>query len=604
MKPLKLQFQIDSKQLESFLYFVQVLDEQLNHFTDDSYKAPALNTFTRTLELQSLALLNHAAGIGKDALIPFVDELEWSVSRDAAISSKQRAIAKVQLNAVRESLTQPDRIARSLAGLRMSLGDYFLSIQSQIKACIDSPPHSKENLARLAAAFVVQAEVYGFPRRHTYHTLQNVIFKKLQHAKNIDCSVLLNTFFSRFIVKKTDHTCVFILPKTISEFPKLLEKYSIEIVEKSQISGEFSAQQIQFLDTCKDTEVFGKFVRIAAQSAVLAHEICVSKFAELMGVVQYVEHRLQFSLSKLSLVIRTEDSRVFMVRDSPDPMHCWSISYKTGEAEMLRLVDVLHGPHLAAESRYRFAKAVQYHGSALRSEAPENQLVDLWAGLEGLLSRPPSGSKRIEFFAESLLPPLTLGYPEKLLRSLYLQVAEIPAINEIIESGITSPVGQFSRFVHLLLCKEYEEQRKVLISELATNPLLMNRAWLVAKGFASKRATFETLTNHREKVKWHIERIYSTRNSIMHNASALPYLATLVENLHVYMDFLITGISRVAIAANESISIESALQYLSSWENYRFQSLSEKSPSHESLLDTSTVWETVFGSDLAVAPVE
>jgi len=170
MKSLKIKFQIDNKQVESFLYFVQVLDEQLNHFSDDSYKAPALNTFTRTLELQSLALLNHAAGIGKDALVPFVDELEWSVSRDVAITPKQRALAKVQLRAVRASLTQPDRIARSLAGLRMSLGDYFLDIQSQIRRCIDSPPHSKEHLARLAAAFVVQAEVYGFPRRHTYHT--------------------------------------------------------------------------------------------------------------------------------------------------------------------------------------------------------------------------------------------------------------------------------------------------------------------------------------------------------------------------------------------------------------------------------------------------
>jgi len=431
-----------------------------------------------------------------------------------------------------------------------------------------------------------------------------VVFKKLQHEKTIEHSVLLNTFFSRFVAKVTDYACIFIMPHAIGDFSKLLKKYSIEIVEKEKIVGDFTPLQQQFLDACKETEAFGKFVHITAPSAVRAHEICVEKFAELMGVVQYVEHQLEFSLSRLSLVIRTEDSRVFMVRDSPDPMHCWSTSYKAGEAEMLRLVEVLHGSHLSAESRYRFAKAVKYHSSALRSEAPENQLVDLWAGLEGLLSRPPHGSKRIEFFAESLLPPLTLGYPEKLLRSLYSQLADIPAIKEILEEKIAGPADPFSRFVHLLLCKEYDGHRKSLIDALADNPLLLNRAWLVAKGFSSKKATFETLKNHREKVKWHIERIYSTRNSIMHNASALPYLATLVENLHVYMDFLITGISRVAIAANESISIESALQYLSSWESYRLESLAEKSPTHELLLDIETVWETIFGKDLAVAPVE
>lgn len=604
MNTLKLKFPIDNKQLESFLYFVQVLDEQLNHFTDDSYKAPALNTFTRTLELQSLALLNHAAGIGKDALVPFVDELEWSIARDAALTTKQRALSKVQLQSVRENLTQADRMARSLAGLRISLGEYFLSIQTQIKVCISSPPHSKEDLARLASAFVVQAEVTGFPRRHTYHTLQNIVFRKLLHAKAIDHPTLLEKFFSQFVATAKEYDCIFIVPNGINSFPELLAQYSIEVVEQAQISGNLTAQQLEFLATKKENEVFVKFTRIESPSAVRAHEMCVTHFAELVGVIQYVEHRLEFPLSRLSLVLRLDDARVFMVKDSPDPMHCWSTTYRSGEPEMLRLVEVLHGPHLTSESRYRFAKAVKYHGSALRSGTPENQLVDLWAGLEGLLARPPRESKRIEFFAESLLPSLTLGYPEKLLRSLYSHLGKIPAVAKIVETEISGPSDHFSRFVHLLLCKEYEDQRKKLTTELSGNPLLMNRAWLVAKGFSSSKATHQTLKNHREKVKWHIERIYSTRNSIMHNASALPYLPTLVENLHVYIDFLITAISRIAVAANESVSIESTLQYLSSWEKYRMDSLSEKSPTHESLLETSTVWEIVFGSDLAVAPIE
>lgn len=605
MRPLKLKCSIDSESLEAFLFFVQALDEQLYDFTDDSYKAPALNTFTRTLELQSLANLNHLTGRGQDALIPFVEELEWSVRRDPVLSPQLRAICQVQVKSVRETLGQPNRVARNLAGIRIALGDYFQSIQAAIAHCIETTPKHKDDLAQLAANFVVQAEVAGFPRRHTYHTLQNQILRKLPQLKTIDHAALLTSFFAYFKLDDAEHYCLFIADDGIKKYGKLLATYEMEVLEVLPEIPNLSPQQLEFLGTKTDNQVYLKLNKLQAESPVAAHEMGSRLFADFMSVVRYVEHRLSYALSGLSLVVRQTDNKCFMVRDSPDPMHCWSSSHSAGEGEMLQLVEVLHGPHLLEESAYRLRRAVRYHGAALRSGSPENQLVDLWAALEGLLSQPPHGGRRIDFFAESLIPPLTLTYPEKILRSLYSKITRLSSIPKLLESSVPTGTSEFSKFVHLLLCTEYEEQRKLLFSTLSENPLLKNRSYRVAMSLNTRAATLETLKNHREKIRWHVDRIYATRNSIMHNASALPYLPTLVENLHVYNDALVNSIAKVPLAADEAVSIESILQYIASWEKYRLQSLAEgASAVAKTQVKTDDVWAVVFGAQLALAPVE
>lgn len=292
MRTFKLKCPIDSDSLEAFLFFVQALDEQLYDFTDDSYKAPALNTFTRTLELQSLAALNHLTGRGQDTLIPFVEELEWSVRRDPVLSTQLRAICQVQVKSVRETLGQPNRVARSLAGLRIALGDYFQSIQDAIAHCIVNTPTHKDHLAQLAANLVVQAEVAGFPRRHMYHTLQNQIFKKLPQLKTIDYRALLDRLFANFRQTDTEHYCIFIADAGARAFGKLLTAYEMEVIEQRPDIPNLTRQQNEFLETKTEAQVYLKLNKLQAASPVAAHEIGTRRFAEFMSAVRYVKHRL------------------------------------------------------------------------------------------------------------------------------------------------------------------------------------------------------------------------------------------------------------------------------------------------------------------------
>lgn len=600
MKRLNVRGNIDDKQSEAFVLFVQSLDEQLFDYTDDSYKAPALNTYTRTLELQSLASINHAAGLPKSALVPFVDELEWSIKRDPVLSTQQRALCRTHIDAVRDSLSEADRLARSLAGLRISLGDYFENIKLKIWDFIRNEPNKKDELIKLAASFVVQAEVFGFPRRHTYYTLHKTILKRLSRDNEINYEELLKSFFSNFGSGQSEYDCLFLADSSVEKFSELMKGYNIEVLNEVPKYENVIDRQVEFIEKRGEAEALIRFSKIKSPSPVLAHEMCAIAFHEFASIVRYIEHRLELKLSRLSLIYRHSDKRSFVVRDTLDPMHGWCVVKKTDEGEMLKLAEVLHGNHLLDESRYRLSKAVKYHGAALKSVSPENQLVDLWAGLEGLLPKPPKESTRIEFFAESILPSLTLSYPEKLFSSLFEDIERAGLVDRVIED-VSSGSNRLSKFIHLILCDEYEGQRQELIGCLKGNPLLMNRAWRVATSFNTRGEILRTLKSYRQKVKWHIERIYSTRNTIMHNASALPYLPRLIENLHVYFDQLVNSVSRVAVEAQEQISIESAIQYLSSWERYRLHALNTGGQEAERI-NIENVWDLVFGSDLVIIP--
>lgn len=57
----------------------------------------------------------------------------------------------------------------------------------------------------------------------------------------------------------------------------------------------------------------------------------------------------------------------------------------------------------------------------------------------------------------------------------------------------------------------------------------------------------KTMKAHIERVSWQVQRIYRTRNLIIHSGKSVPYIDILVENLHSYLD-------RIINVLNEKIS--------------------------------------------------
>lgn len=603
MRHSRIKANLPTPQHEALAFFALSLNEQLFDLTDDSFKAPAFNTFTRTLELQSVASANHAAGIAKEALVPFVDELEWSVAKDPVLDSQQRELCKLHIASIRENLGEPDRIARGVSGLRTVLGNYFSDVTESIRETLVNKPTHKQKLEALAAIFVVQAEAVGFPRRHSYHVTQNALIRSLKSEDAFDPAVRLDDFFSGFPKERTKYSCLFLSDGEFGRFPTLLRNFSISAGPTPPNWEGITANQQGFISSKKPSQHFILLEEIEAKSPAQAHQIAASVFEEFTGLVKFFEHRQIYEATALSLVRDDTSKRIYRIHDAPDPMHCWVTHTLADEQEMLEFASATHGKRFHDISAKKLRRAIRLHHSALISGEAENQLIDLWAALEGLVSRPGRESQRLQYFSECILPALTLTYPEKLFLSVYRDLSQVAPEARALLFTLNGNDSGFSKFVRIVLCAEHDSLREEFISKLQNHPLLLNKAWRLSELFKNRTTAQQTLRKHRQKVSWHLARIYHMRNSIMHSATSLPSLPTLVENLHVYIDTLIKALQKTAMLSPERLTIDGALQYLSVWERYRLHSIThEAASSNEAAPTDKDVWSIVFGDRLALAP--
>jgi len=592
------------QELISILFFAQLLDELVFDHSDDSYKAPALNTFSRRLELRRLARLNDEASIGSSALEAFVDELEWSIKNDEVLDSRKKSICHYHVKVIRSNMTTPDRIDRSITAITLSLGDYFEDCISKLKNLITSSPNEKKKIANLAATFVAQLEVEGFSRRYCYHIKQKLV-RKLQTEILLDIQATTENFFKAFTNPEQEYNVTLLATKNIERFKEVAQYFLCEI----QKLGEHNLDPRQhahreFKKTADPDSCCVIFSKVRAREPIEARDNAVSLFNLFIASIGFQYHDLKIELGPLALV--SDGVRLHInVGTSPDPMHRNKKNpVQINTQEIREFAEVLFGAHLTPLSTRRFINAVEFHRAALRSSIEHHQLVDLWAALEGLLPPPGKDSPRIRFFVANLVAPLCLTYPEKLFRQVLDEIST--AETGLMDKVLSLPSGNtpLEKITLLITCSEFKEiQDKIAEDLAASNPLLMYRIWELSERFKSAKATRETLLSHRKKVAWHIERIYSTRNSIMHNAEALPYLGTLVENLHGYVDSLLSSIARVAINANTQTSINTALEHILAHEADRLvelEQISRLNPGNE--CTTENAVRVIFGSTNPLRP--
>jgi hypothetical protein len=606
MRRINVKAQNDYAEIAGLHFFAQCLDELLFDHSDDSYKAPALSTLSRTIELQRLSAINDEASIGAAALEAFVDELEWSIKEDQAITAHQRALCVHHVATLRSKITSPERHAQSLSAIRLVLSDYFKGCIEQLRQLVLKQPNERRRIVALSSILVSQAEIEGFSRRYCYHMNQKMI-RRLQSNLLIQPETILEKFFESFQRKRQRFSVAMSAGSGILRFADLAEAFRCSIHPKGYrpIEGNDAAIREFSLDA-DNYEAVVFFEDLEAVEPISARDQAYEIFSLMLSSIGMKHHDVRIDVGQLALV-KSNDSRLIInVGTRPDAMHRNKKSpQESSIVELKKFSEILAGRHLTSASTQRFINAVFFHQAALRSKDEHNQLVDLWAAIEGLLPPPGKDSPRIRFFVANLIAPLTLTYAEKLFQRALDELLNSDCEEAInVMNSIQSGSNQLEKLVSLLVSQEHEEERKKLAECLKKpNPLLLHRFWDLSERFKSAKRIRATLISHRTKVKWHIERIYSTRNSIMHNAEALPYLDTLVENLHGYVDTLLFSIAEIARQAPTKTGINTILEYILAYEAHVLSTLDEQSKSQDGLpCSTSNFFSLVFGDNNPIAP--
>ncbi|MBL8874667.1 MAG: hypothetical protein JNM86_02595 [Phycisphaerae bacterium] len=531
------------------------------------------------------------------ALPGLIDEFESSVKDDVALSRADGRHLLELVKKTRQLLGQPNRLIEHFEAISHFLETRYWALLSSKIIFLCANGNERRNLLALAKSFVSEVEYIGYSRRFVYHHARNFFFSTKHDPPSITDSTAIAAFLSSFSGISRNYSVIFRVSKDFNNYQPLLEPSHIELSDRlpSFASGHDEAAPQRPLHS---SQVFAIVSNIQTTTVYGAREIAESRLKNTAELACYDNHADHFRWSRVCLVHDHDSLATISRKQTPNPIECGLLRHNKDICnEPNRLIELASLIlRLSPESVSWLRNALKYHRIAARSSASENQLVTLWAALEGLLPAPAPSQSRIGFYAECVVPSVCLSY---LYRAFYYLSESLYFSGSHIRDHVRSKVNSDSFFkscVLLISTSTHEKHRRELYALLDDNPLLRYRIFELHERTKSATRVLDSLNTYKKRIEWHLRRIYNVRSQIVHTAQSLPYTDTLVENLHSYFDIClrffacaIRSRSRMAssigsIVADASTMLESHTHYL--------KTLSTESPS---LVDAESCYPVIFG---------
>lgn len=534
----------NNSQLDGLLFFAQLIDEMLFDYTLDSYKPLALNSRLLCVEIISTLGEIRNGYMSEKNLQALLEELKWSLSGDIAAKKLLGVKFGDYLNRIRPNDFKLNDIENIITFLHNSFSKKrYLTKMKECLIEVVEEGKKKQEIRTLTSSFLTELINYNYHPSYIYYQNKNFFFNASKRS-SIKDKTDLEDFLSIFDFKETKYTVVFIGGMIFRHFRGTLNSYNIVVTQTYNCFSKLP-EDLEFERSRKSDESFVICSEILGYDHHSAREKAETLVGQISSLFNFYHHKERPEILKKCIVQRNSDNYVVII-DKPTKA---ILKTKTDEKpqEAARSVEDTHANlSLHTESLYRFLRSIDLHGTALASNAIENQLLDLWAALETLLPKNTESNKdRIVQICDSLVPFLQINYVTKQLSELandfkhWNEEKISETLSKLPESDSYTELEKIGALVSLSSSKEL---RKKLYNLLEKFPLLKNRLFSLHKALSKPESIKETLSNHSTKVHWHLRRIYRTRGLIIHSGKYPSYTPILVENLHNYLDIFLNKI--------------------------------------------------------------
>lgn len=291
-----------------------------------------------------------------------------------------------------------------------------------------------------------------------------------------------------------------------------------------------------------------------------AKEIAEKKLARLRDLYNLYHHKSKIEWDDKAVVVQCceETPRILEFLSSPIE----KIEDERPEQASLKLNRLLKNMKLERESFEKFNRAVDFHSLSANTQDVENQLLNLWIGLE-TITPTHSGNAKISQICDGVMPFLSIMYTKRLIGVFTKDLFRWDKrTTKAILSKVEIPTGAraIEKVAVLLSSNSCNELRSELYSALKDFHLLRFRAFSLSEKFKSPENVLLLLNEHENKVLWQIRRIYRSRNLLVHSGRTLQYLPSLVENAHDYFDQVIFTFIRMCIGEYRVKTIEQSFE--------------------------------------------
>ena len=508
-------------------FMVDAITESLFDYSSDSLKVPALNFHFLCEEF----LLTHRAWergeISKGNLIPLIEEIEANIKRNHVSSKKIRAIFDSFYDASGKLNKIPNDIDFKIKHYKLNIDllqeifatdfYYLNTLKNKIIECIfgDEWETQKQDECYLCIRdLLVELINYGTSKSSLYYQTSK-FSEKISHAEFTREDI--ENFFDCIMPKEKSYDVIlgvsdeayYLLKPFLKNFRKANQK------EKSKLKSNYviAFTNVENLDVCSAIQKQKKFLY------------------SLSTAINFNKHSINIVISSGGFAKEKKEEKFSFVKDPVNSLV--KNKNKTESANKEFVKTFIKNISNISE----MARVFELHDSALSSNEQTNQLLNLWTIIEILIEMPQDSMDKINHICNVLVSVLNKNYLLDYVDKLYCDINKEVNIDDILNSQVNGET-KIEKFVAILFNKG--EGYKEIINRLGKNCLYAYRVKKFAEQvFYSSENLYEFMENHSKRLRWHIMRIYRNRCMIVHNGDNMPYIESILENLHYYVDVLI-----------------------------------------------------------------
>ncbi len=504
---------------DGMLFFAQKTEEMLFYYTSHLYKVPVYNSYflmweyLYTSELVKKNVIND--GHLKYILEEFIDTFENDiVIKDNMSDDKIKYIVQT-LNS--SSFIDIERVIHYLFHYFHNYNEMCVDYLKQIII----QPKEKKKIESAIRCYLPTLLNGGYSQEFIYR-YNNTFWDN----ESISTTKVLDEYFGRFDFKQRKYRVYICLDKKAKQFKRILETRLNANFEQDQFSTRLKYDKNKYIQISFEVESLDE--NKAAQEAYGIVNLFL-RFYKFLG-----NRRDEWYLEKCLVVSENDEC---LITDILPQGYSYSKDYddKTiGKNSEVLITALLNNAH---NSFSEINKLLEIHNIAINDSDMQNSFLNLWSILEILGVKKRDNSKMIEI-EDAIIPILLNDYIKNIFEELHDYVKA--NINEDkykeIMSEVDLDIDEYEKLACIVLLKKFEELRKRLISELAKYPLLRSRISQLCVNFNEKNGYLKEIERYEKRVRWHLRRMYRTRNAIIHSGENTENLKALGEHLHSYID--------------------------------------------------------------------
>ena len=547
---------LDSK-IEGMLYFAQRINEMLFDYTLDTHKGRTYNSLILCIEAL-ISIKQIEKGVIKDANIKhIIEELNWSLKQDTAIKHILAEDFDVII-----PLLDSDKISNikpilELISVRVTPSKYEATCRGLlIKAIHDN---KKISIDSYLESWLCIVKLMGYSEEYIYNTANNYFFGT-DHT--VDSVEYLQGFFDLINFEQKSYDVYVIVDKSLVHIISQ-SNFNDNITCDVVLPKNISSKKRQSFNFKKNSNKHSKIIKVTTSNSLdiySAYENVRYQISSILNLFAFFHHKSRPKIIDDFLVVNEDNAYIISKPISPITKGVdANIAIATNKMKKM-----LQGNAPVKETMASIDKVMTLHSLCIENSSIMNQLLNLWTAIEIIVPIDHNcGRDKIVQISDTIGIMLTLKYSSKIFSDLYksMKLWDEHTLNNYISKVPEEYGSDLDRFIAFIVLPEYDTDRKDLFNLLNDFPLLRYRIYSINKKFSTPKAIHDTLSNHLQKLSWHMRRIYRARNSMVHDLSNALFVENIVTNIHSYIDEFVTTLLSLIQKDGKIMTIEQGMQY-------------------------------------------